>query len=261
MKIRTTARNLILTLFVLAAIATDATANRRMEEQLDTMNEQLALMQKRFTEEFDAAEKRMKDLEAMTQQLVRNQAELLLRFESMVQRLSVTDGKLEQNGNALNGMLQELTTLTNRVNLIAREVAGEEALQEQVASDPEILYDQAYEDYLRESYAMAIGGFQDYLSSGSALPRAADAQYWIGEAQYAQGRFREAIVEFRKVVTNHPGAEKAGDALLKIGLAQYSLGNYKDAAAIFEDVIAQHPNTPLSRLAEDRLKLANRKLD
>lgn len=245
---------------LLAALPTNAHARRDMEAQLDTMNEQMALIQKNFLESHRRMEKDIKALEQMTRQIVKNQAELLLRFEGLVSSMSMTDGRIAESRNDIQQMAQQVTSLQNRLELLAKVVAGEELLAEQDATDPMIFFDRAYEDYMKQQYDMAVGGFEEYIMAEPAGAKVADAQYWIGESHYAQGNFNNAIVEFRKVITNHPSHEKAGDALLKIGLAQFSQGNYADAAGIFEEVMEKHSGTALARLAEERLKAAKSRM-
>lgn len=246
---------------VITTTSVPAFAAASRTDQLTTMNETLAAMDTRWQAHQRQVEQQLKDMDEMLKGIRRNQAELLLKVNELATTVSVADGRVSENVNALQDIIQRLTTLNNRLDLLTRHVAGDAFVEESqaVAANPQVMFDQAREDFLKQRYDMAISGFQAFLKEYPGDGRAMEAQYWIAESYYSQGKYQDAIVEFRKVAMSPTPGEKSGDALLKIGLAQYSLKNYRDAASIFEEVVSKYPNTPLARIAAERLKLTEGK--
>src|SRR3954447_5868798 len=67
------------------------------------------------------------------------------------------------------------------------------------APSPSELYDTAYADYTKGRYALAVQGFEDYLTAYPTTDLSDNAQYWIGESHFAQKKFPEAIADFEKL--------------------------------------------------------------
>lgn len=108
---------------------------------------------------------------------------------------------------------------------------------------------------LREGhYAEAINAFRTFLAGYPNSSYAGSAQYWLGEAYYANRNFTPAVEEFKKVIARYPGSAKDADARLKIGYAYYEMGEWGQARKVLSDLAAQYPNTATARLAENRLQ-------
>lgn len=120
--------------------------------------------------------------------------------------------------------------------------------------DPKRIYDQAYKDLSRGSYALAMLGFSEYLRRAPASDLADNAQYWIGECHYAQREFNEAIREFLRVPEQWSGGDKAPAALLKIGYSYLQLGDRAAARRYLNQVIEEHPNSEEATSARNKLR-------
>ena len=89
---------------------------------------------------------------------------------------------------------------------------------------PQRLYDTAWADYTTGQWALAIQGFEVYISSFPRSELADDAQFYIGNTHYADGQYREAAEAFEQVVLNYPDGDQVAEALYKRGLALDRLG-------------------------------------
>src|SRR5439155_27089530 len=56
------------------------------------------------------------------------------------------------------------------------------------ALQPQDIYQAAYLDFSKGSYALAIAGFREFLRRFPEHELAGNAQYWIGEAHYSLAR-------------------------------------------------------------------------
>ena len=110
-----------------------------------------------------------------------------------------------------------------------------------ITSDPESLYQTAYNDYLRGSYDAAIREFEEYLANFPDTELADNAVYWIGESYYRQRMFRQAIDQFDEVLDRYPRSDKVPSAALKKGYAHLELGERSQGVAQLQYVVRQFP--------------------
>jgi tol-pal system protein YbgF len=103
-------------------------------------------------------------------------------------------------------------------------------------------------------YDEAIRAYSDFLRKYPSGSYAANAQYWLGEANYVRRQFPAAIQEFQKVVTNYPESRKLPDAMLKIGYIHYEMKQSDDARRVLSELTQTYPGTTAARLAENRLQ-------
>jgi tol-pal system protein YbgF len=115
------------------------------------------------------------------------------------------------------------------------------------------LYETAYSDLQRENFQLALINFRAFLADFPQSQLSDNAQYWIGEAHYAQGQFNQAIEEFRKVIDEHPGQDKVAAAYYKIALCFINLRDTVTARRYLTYVLEHYPSTNEARLAEEKL--------
>ncbi len=91
--------------------------------------------------------------------------------------------------------------------------------------------------------------FRDFLQKYPNGQYAANAEYWIGECLYSQGKYKDALSEFQNVNNSFPSHHKNADALLKAGITLSKMGDKAGAAEKFRTVIANFPNSEAARRA------------
>jgi len=126
--------------------------------------------------------------------------------------------------------------------------------QSTVGLSPSRMYDEAFADYGAGQYASAINGFEQFIK---AFPRSANAdkaQYFIGEAQFAQKRYADAITAYNAVIQNYATGDQVPSALYKRGLAQSALGQSDAARASWELAVQKFPDSNGGRLAKQSLE-------
>ena len=118
-------------------------------------------------------------------------------------------------------------------------------------------------DLLRElRYDQAVTAFREFIGAYPGGRYAHIAQYWIGEANYAQRNFKQAITDYQKLIDTYPKSPKLAEALLKIGYSQYELKSFKQAEATLNRLVKDYPGTTEAGQAQNliqkiRLKRAN----
>ena len=135
------------------------------------------------------------------------------------------------------------------------------------ALQPQDIYQAAYIDFSKGSYALAMAGFREFLRRFPDHPLAGNAQYWVGEGYASQARtaanagqaervaqeLESAVQEFRKVLANYPRSEKAPTALYKEALALIDLKQPAVAQQRLEYLVANFPQAEETPLARERL--------
>lgn len=115
-------------------------------------------------------------------------------------------------------------------------------------------YELAFNLLKQGQYDSAVAAFQAFLGTYPAGRFADNAQYWLGETNYVQRRFNDALQEFGKVLTNHPDSPKRADAMLKMGYTYQELGDDEKARVLLNDVIRDFPASTAASLAKKRLQ-------
>jgi tol-pal system protein YbgF len=95
-----------------------------------------------------------------------------------------------------------------------------------------------------------LRGFVNKNPKNESVPY---AQYWIGEAYYAQGKYNEAILAYNEILVGFPKSERVPAALLRQASAFAELGDKIDARLILQKLIAEHPQSPEAARAKRQL--------
>jgi tol-pal system protein YbgF len=76
-------------------------------------------------------------------------------------------------------------------------------------------------------YKAAAGALQEFVRRFPDSAYAANAQYWLGNAYYAQRDYKNAIAAQEAVVSNYGTSAKAPDAMLNIASSYTELKDKK----------------------------------
>ena len=118
---------------------------------------------------------------------------------------------------------------------------------------PRELYSQAYADFARGNYDLAMQGFTEYLRAYPGTDFADNAQYWIGECQYGKKLYPEAIDAWNILLKDFPSSDKLPDARVKKGMALERLGRRSQALVEYRYVVDRFPTSQAARIARERL--------
>ena len=200
--------------------------------------------------------------EAITEQiriLVRSEADVQADVNALATQIEQLEDKLEETHFRLTQLSQQIAA-TNQ-DLQAVRNAAEEARVRSASpppvvnpTDPQALYDTAYNDYLQGNFDLAILGFHQYAEIYRSTELADNATYWIGECYYHQGKFQKAIEAFDEVLTRFERSDRVPSALLKKGYAYFELGQRAQGVVHLQNVIRDYAGTDEAHLASQRLK-------
>lgn len=139
-------------------------------------------------------------------------------------------------------------------------VPGSEAAQiamrreMQTASSAPLSYQRALQLYRDNQSEQAIQGFRDFLRGNPKSPLADNAQYWIGEAYFAQSDYNRSIIEFNEVLLKFPQGDQVPGALLALATAFATSGDKIDAKLVLQKLISDHPNSEEAQIGRQQLQ-------
>jgi tol-pal system protein YbgF len=106
---------------------------------------------------------------------------------------------------------------------------------------PDSLYRNAYEFILSGDYATAEAGFRRFIEEHAGNENEPDARFWLGEAQLAQNKHRDAAETFLAASRDFPESRKAPEMLYKLGVSLSGLNQRDVACATFAEVSRRYP--------------------
>ncbi|HSD11064.1 MAG TPA: tol-pal system protein YbgF [Candidatus Binatia bacterium] len=99
----------------------------------------------------------------------------------------------------------------------------------------------------------AIQKLREFLRKSPKADLADDAQYWIGEAYYANRDYNRAILEFNEVLLRYPKGDKVPAALLHQAMAFAELGDKVDARLVLQKLVSEHGDSPEAEKGRQKL--------
>lgn len=168
---------------------------------------------------------------------VRGQNEQLARQVADLQRMQ----KDAQQG--MEQRLREMEPAT--VSLDGREFQALPAEKRE--------YEVALEALRASDFPRAEAAFESFLRKYPDSGFSPSVLYWLGNAQYANGKYRDAIGSHRRLVNGYPTHPRTPEAMLAVANSQIELKDIKSARRTLEDLVKAHPKTEAAAVARDRL--------
>lgn len=266
-------------LFVLAAVLAAAAyapvsaqsrEQRQMMADLRILQVQAQEMQNMVSALNQALSDALKTLNArlndQTEASRRSFAEQKSVIDTLSNDLRIVREKLDDNNVRVGSLAQEVDSLRELITAMPR--GGDGPIDPAVApaaaagappaavlgTSPQRAYDAAMSDYWGSDYDLAISGFKAYLASFPQSDRAADAQFYIGQSFYAQGKYTEAADAYNLTIRTYPKHAILPDAYFKLGEAYRGLKNVDRARTAYEFVVKNFAESSSAALAQQRLQ-------
>lgn len=218
----------------------------------------------------DEARKAILDLRAKVDTLARD---VNARIDTKSDKSSTLD-LVSQNELTM----QEIAKLRGQIEVLANDLANAQKRQKdfyvdldarlrklephevnidgkaaQVDPNEQQTYEAAMQLFKSGDYKTAGAALSEFVHRYPASGYAANAQYWLGNAYYAQRDCKNAIAAQLVVLKTYPDSPKAADAMLNIASCQTELKD-KAAKKTLQDLIKQYPDSSAAATAKERLK-------
>ncbi len=219
----------------------------------------------------DEARKAILDLRAKVENITR---ELQTRLETKTDKSSTLDLVAQHEQT-----LQEIAKLRGQLEVLANDIATLQKRQRDLYTDLDARlrkleprevtidgkaasvdlseqksYDAALQLFKDGDYKNAAISLQEFVRRYPESGYAANAQYWLGNAYYAQRDCKAAILAQQAVVKNYPDSPKAADAMLNIASCQTELKAVANAKKTLTELIKQYPDSAAAATAKERLR-------
>ncbi|MBA5606274.1 tol-pal system protein YbgF [Duganella sp. FT3S] len=173
---------------------------------------------------------------------------------------------------------QEIAKLRGQIEVLANELANAQKRQKdfyvdldarlrklephevtidgkaaQVDPNEQKTYEAAMQLFKSGDYKMAGAALAEFVHRYPESGYAANAQYWLGNAYYAQRDCKNAIAAQMVVLKSYADSPKAADAMLNIASCQTELKD-KAAKKTLQELIKQYPDSSAAATAKERLK-------
>jgi len=176
-----------------------------------------------------------------------------------------TDGRLqvlEEGGvNNLDSLddLDSFAGLDTNIETPARPVSPPAISSSNRAGEQQekLDYQDAYDLLILGRNSEAIQEFEQFLQEYPNGIYSDNAHYWLGEANYVERRFDEAIDRFNVVIFQFPGSRKVADARLRKGFSLFELRRYPAAREELLAVEREYRGRSIAALARRRIEQMN----
>ncbi|MGR9212950.1 tol-pal system protein YbgF [Rhizobium leguminosarum] len=162
----------------------------------------------------------------------------------------------DQSGNPIGGSVDENATIGSGPIPEANTKTPQQTASLGSEADQ---YKAAYGHVLSGDYSTAEQEFTQYITRYPSSARSADANFWLGEALYSQGKYNEAAKTFLNAHQKYGTSEKAPEMLLKLGMSLAALDNTETACATLREVSKRYPKASravISKVASEQKRLA-----
>lgn len=229
--------------------------NRKLKDEvLKRLTEQdQALKPAELAKKLEALEARVESVRINQQRFDQKLGELLRQADEVAQRREQAGSRGDEGAK----VAAQALGMEPKADAPAGSPPKAGGTEPPTVLTPTALYNQAYNDYLKGNYDLAISGFGDLLKRFPGVSQSAHAQYWIGRSYYNKKEYRQAVDTYERMIAEYPKSDKVPAALFEAGLAHAELGDVVRAKERLKQVIEKYPQS--NEASRARLKLTDLK--
>ena len=220
------------------------TANRAlMEQAAQQQTQQIAQFNQQHNQSVAQLRSALLDLQTQIDKLRADLAQSLGAQERLAR--DVTEVQLRQKDS-----LSSVDDRLRRFEPVKVSVDGREAMVEPAEKAD---FDRSMALFRQGDFPGAQAAFAGFLSRYPTSVFKPSVLFWLGNAQYANKAYREALANFQRLLTESPTHPRAAEAMLAISNVQVELKDLKAARKTLEDLVKAYPATETAGTARERL--------
>ena len=192
-------------------------------------------------------------VEAELRRLDNNQKKLTGQLERLETHLTLFEARLLDQQKVVEALrpgesAQKVTPPGEKTaTTLPESIAASPTESGNKPGSPTEIYLQAFADYASGRFDQAIAGFGAFLKYYPSSDYAGNAQYWLGECYYSRQEYGLAVAAFRKTVESYPQGGKAPDALLKMATALRQMNEAGQAEEALGLLRSRYPGSTAAR--------------
>lgn len=114
-------------------------------------------------------------------------------------------------------------------------------------------YDTAFAIFRKPDFPAASTAFIEFVRRYPQSGYNPSALFWLGNAQYANRDYNNAITNFKNMIAQAPDHPKASEAALSIANCQIELKDTRSARKTLDDLVKVYPQSEAAVAAKERL--------
>jgi tol-pal system protein YbgF len=239
----------------------------QLQTQVQQLQEQMTAMQRSFDERMGV----MKNLVEHDTDAINKVTVVLSSLQGTLQKQQTDSaGRVDQLGGQIQSLNDTLDELKARLAKVSKQLEDMQSSQQSLAAQqsaqaqqaaaaaaappPDVLYNNALRDYNGDKNDLAIQEFSDYIKFYPNTDLAGNCYFYLGEIQFRQGNYQQALQSYDQVMQNFPTGTKAASAQLRKGISLIELGKQEDGVVELRHVIQRYPKSNEALQARERLR-------
>lgn len=197
-----------------------------------------------FQNQIDRQKAEIAQLRGDNELLARNVAETQIRIKDMLQ---ASDQKLK----AAEQRTQETEQKLSKLEPIQVALDGRNFM-----ADPNEKrdFDAAFALFRAGDFVKSQKALFEFIQRYPGSGYSPSALYWLGNAQYSNRDYKEAIINFRNMIAKTPDHMRAPEAMLSISNCQLEMKDPKAAKKTIEDLMKAYPKSEAAFAGIERLR-------
>ena len=225
----------------------NATVNNSLSAAQQRSTEEIAQLRKSMFElqnQIDKQKSEISQLRGDNEVLARNLAEMQIRQKDMLQSAEQKLQAAEQRSQAVEQKLTKLEPV--KIALDGREFMADPAEKRD--------FDAAFALFKAGDFVKSQKALFDFIQRYPGSGYSPSALYWLGNAQYSNRDYKEAIINFRSMISKNPDHMRAPEAMLSIANCQLEMKDPKSAKKTLEDLMKAYPKSEAAFAGVERLR-------
>jgi tol-pal system protein YbgF len=239
----------------------------QLQTQVQQLQEQMTAMQRSFDERMGV----MKNLVEHDTDAINKVTIVLTSLQNTLQKQQADSaGRVEQLGGQIQSLNDTLDELKARLARVSKQLEDMQSSQQSLAAQqsaqaqqaaaaaaappPDVLYNNALRDYNGDKNDLATTEFSDYIKFYPNTDLAGNCYFYLGEIQFRQGNYQQALQSYDQVLQNFPTGTKSASAQLRKGFSLIELGKQEDGVVELRHVIQRYPKSNEALQARERLR-------
>jgi len=218
-----------------------------LRQKLEQSNEQARARQAEamaaLTEQVNQLKRGLLDLNNQLEQMRGDNAKLRGQNEEMARAVSDMQRKQKDLQSGVDDRMRKFEP--QKVSVDGKEFT--------VEPDEKRQYDEAMELLRKSDFAGTASALGAFRKRWPASGYGDSVLFWLGNAQYGNRQYKDAIVSFRALVGAAPDSAKAPEALLAIANCQAELKDGKAARRTIDELLKAYPKSEAAQAGKERL--------
>jgi tol-pal system protein YbgF len=225
----------------------NVTVNNTLNAAQQRSADEIAQLRKSMFElqnQIDRQKADISQLRGDNEVLARNLAEMQIRQKDMLQSAEQKLQAVDQRSQAVEQKLTKLDPV--KVTLDGREFMADPNEKRD--------FDAAFALFRTGDFVKSQKALFDFIQRYPGSGYSPSALYWLGNAQYSNRDYKEAIINFRSMISKNPDHVRAPEAMLSVANCQLEMKDPKGAKKTLEDLMKAYPKSEAAFAGVERLR-------